>query len=135
VGSLSEDSRERPVPAHRAQFLRAGGVQERPQMKSDTALAENLADASGLLDDAGKLWVEANSVIALRAARIGQGDMGAGDEMVRMVAEKVWAGWELGFALASGKLGHDPSTVCSRTLKHYRRAVQANIERLSANER
>lgn len=104
-------------------------------MKSESALAENLTDASGLLDDAGKLWAEANSVIALRAARIGQGDAGAGDEMVRMVTEKVWASWELGFALASGKLGHDLNTVCSRTLQHYRRAVQANIERLSANER
>ncbi|HUD27702.1 MAG TPA: hypothetical protein VMQ93_02445 [Novosphingobium sp.] len=104
-------------------------------MKSDAAAAESLADASGLLDDAGKLWVEAGSVIALRAARIGQGDPGAGDEMVRMVTEKVWAGWELGFALASGRLGHDLGTVCSRTLKHYRRAVQANLDRLSANER
>jgi hypothetical protein len=99
---------------------------------ADTAI---FAGPAALLDAAGALWVEAGSVIALRAARIGQGDPGAGDEMVRMVAEKVWAGWELGFALAWGQLGHDPSTVFSRTLKHYRRAVQANLDRLSANER
>lgn len=104
-------------------------------MKSETAFAELPCDVSGLLDHAGKLWAEANSVIALRTAQIGQGAEGAGDEMVRMVAEKVWASWELGFALASGQLGHDPGTVCSRTLQHYRRAVRANIERLSANER
>jgi hypothetical protein len=97
-------------------------------MKSSSAAPE------ALIRDAGKLWVEAGSVIAMRTARIGQGDAGAGDEMLRMVTEKVWAGWELGFALASGQLGHDPGTVCSRTLQHYRRAVRANRLRLSANE-
>ncbi|WP_404482340.1 hypothetical protein [Novosphingobium sp. BL-52-GroH] len=92
-------------------------------MKSDSPEA--------LMRDAGKLWVEAGSVIALRTARIGQADLGAGDEMLRMVTEKVWAGWEWSLALASGQLGHDPGTVCSRTLTYYRRAVRANLHRLS----
>lgn len=91
--------------------------------------------AEALLSDASKLWVEAGSVIALRTARISKGDPGAGDEMVRMVTEKVWAGLEWSVALANGQLGHDPGTVCSRTLDHYRRAVQANLDRLSVNER
>jgi hypothetical protein len=85
-----------------------------------------------LLLDAGKLMVESSSVIALRAARVGWGDPGAGDEMVRMVTEKVWASWELGVAMATGGLGYDPGTVCSRTVTHYRRAVRANLRRLSA---
>jgi len=111
-----------------AQFLRVGGLQEPVSMKSDSAAPE------AILLDAGKLWVEAGSVIALRTARIGQGDPGAGDEMLRMVTEKVWAGWEWSMALATGQLGHDPGTVCSRTLSHYRRAVRANLQRLSSND-
>lgn len=91
------------------------------------------AAPQALLHDAGKLLVEASSVIALRTARIGQGDAGAGDEMLRMVTEKVWAGWEWSFALASGQLGHDPGTVCSRTLTYYRRAVRDNLDRLSTS--
>lgn len=97
-------------------------------MKSDSTTPQ------ALMHDVGQLWVEASSVIALRTARMGQGDPDVGDEMVRMVTEKVWAGWEWGMALATGQLGHDPSTVCSRTLTHYRRAVQANLTRLSPSE-
>ncbi|MEE4454046.1 hypothetical protein [Novosphingobium resinovorum] len=96
-------------------------------MMQDTA-------AEALLRDTGKLWVEAGSVIALRTARISLGDPQAGDEMLRMVTEKVWAGWELGVALAMGQLGHDPETVCRRTVTHYRRAVRKNLRRLSAND-
>lgn len=87
-----------------------------------------------LLLDASRLMVESGSVIALRAARVGWGDPGAGDEMVRMVTEKVWAGWELGMAMATGGLGYDPGTVCSRTVSHYRRAVRANLHRLSTED-
>lgn len=90
--------------------------------------------AETLLRDTGRLWVEAGSVIALRTARIGWGDPEAGPEMVRMVTEKVWAGWEIGMALAWGQLGHDPETVCRKTVTHYRRAVRANLRRLSAND-
>lgn len=111
-----------------AQFLRVGGLQEPVSMSSESAAPE------ALMRDAGKLMVEAGSVIALRTVRIGQGDPGAGDEMMRMVTEKVWAGWEWSMALASGQLGHDPGTVCSRTLTYYRRAVRANLNRLSSND-
>lgn len=96
-------------------------------MMQDTA-------AQTLIRDAGQLWMEAGSVIALRSARITMGDPDAADEMVRMVTEKVWAGLELGVALATGQLGYDPGTVCSRTVSHYRRAVQGNLRRLRAND-
>lgn len=92
---------------------------------------QNVAAAEALMRDTGKLWVEAGSVIALRAAQIGQGNPNAGDEMVRMVTEKVWASWEVGMALATGQFGHDPGTMYSHTLRHYRRAVRANLRRLS----
>lgn len=96
-------------------------------------MKHEVAAAEALIHDTGKLMVEAGSVIALRTVRLGLGDAG-GDEVLRMVAEKFWAGWELGFALATGQLGHDPSTVCSRAVSHYRRAVRANLKRLSAND-
>lgn len=99
----------------------------------DVSMKQDVA-GEALLRDTGKLWVEAGSVIALRTARIGWGDPQAGDEMVRMVTEKVWAGWEVGMALATGQFGHDPETVCRRTVNHYRRAVRRNLRRLSAND-
>lgn len=99
----------------------------------DVSMKQDMA-GEALLRDTGKLWVEAGSVIALRTARIGWGDPQAGDEMVRMVTEKVWAGFEVGMALATGQFGHDPETVCRRTVNHYRRAVRKNLRRLSAND-
>ncbi len=114
------------LPEH-AQTLRAGRDEGRVPMMQD-----NTAEA--LLRDTGKLWVEAGSVIALRTARIGWGDPDAGDEMVRMVTEKVWAGLEVGMALATGQWGYDPETLCHRTVSHYRRTVRENLDRLSAND-
>lgn len=95
-------------------------------------IKQKAEEAEAILVDTGRLMVEAGSVIALRSARIGQCDLAAGDEMVRMVGEKVWVGWEWSVALATGALGHDPGTVARRSLKHYRRAVRANLDRLSA---
>ncbi|MFC3212868.1 MULTISPECIES: hypothetical protein [Novosphingobium] len=114
-------------PPERVQNLRTGEGRGRARMKQDCATRD-------LLDEAGKLWAEAGSVIAMRTARINRCDADAGTEMVRMVTEKVWAGWELGIAFAMGQLGHDPETVCRHMVSHYRREVRKNLRRLSAND-
>lgn len=111
----------------------AHGISVCARERKDVPMMQDTA-AEAMLRDTSKLWVEAGSVIALRSVRISLGDPESGDEMVRMVTEKMWAGLELGVALATGRLGYDPGTVYRRTVKHYRRAVRGNLRRLSAND-
>lgn len=91
----------------------------------------------GLLDwpivalDSWMLAGESAWVISLRCARMAAGDAGARREAVTMVTEKMRAQAELATALATGKLGSEPSQVASRTIAYYSKRVRANRERLS----
>ena len=62
------------------------------------------ADWSRLMFDASRLWAEAGMVVALRSWRMMAGGPAAGRELERMLNEKVDAGFELGGALAGGRV-------------------------------
>jgi hypothetical protein len=81
--------------------------------------------------DAWLLGAEAAGVMALRGARLALGGAEAQLEAERMVAEKAEAAWDLGLALATGRLGIRPETIASRTLEHYGKRVRANSRRLA----
>ena len=73
------------------------------------------------------LALEAQQVIALRMTRLALGSpAAAARETRRMVSEKAVAAVETGLHLATGG---SPDKV----VRHYRRKVQANRDRLSAN--
>lgn len=77
--------------------------------------------------DMTMLALEAQQVIALRMTRLALGGPDvAARETRRMVSEKAVAAVETGFHLATGG---SPQKV----VRHYRRKVQANRDRLSAN--
>lgn len=77
--------------------------------------------------DMTMLALEAQQVIALRMARLALGGPAvAARETRRMVSEKAVAAVETGLHLA---VGGSPDKV----VRHYRRKVQANRDRLSAN--
>lgn len=77
------------------------------------------------------LSAEAATVMGLRTARIAQGGMAAAVEAQLMITEKIEAALALQALAVGGALGTRPSTVVSRTLKHYGRKVRANRRRLS----
>jgi hypothetical protein len=81
--------------------------------------------------DMARLAGEAQSVIALRLARISVGDADAGTEIMRMMTEKALAAGEVGMhlatAAATGRLEHAAHDV----VVLYRRRVRANRRRLS----
>ena len=73
------------------------------------------------------LAFEAQQVIALRIVRLALGGPTvAARETRRMVSEKAVAAVETGLHLAAGGSPH-------KVVRHYRRKVQANRDRLSAN--
>jgi hypothetical protein len=78
--------------------------------------------------DSASLAIEAQHVIALRAAKLAAGGVAAQAEAARMMSEKVFA-----FAEASTMLafGQSPGTVVRR----YRTRVRANARRLGARRR
>jgi hypothetical protein len=74
------------------------------------------------------LAVEAQQVMALRAARLAAGGAAAQTEAVRMTSEKVVAYVEASNMLALGK---SPQTI----MRRYRTRVRANSRRLTASQR
>lgn len=75
---------------------------------------------------------EAQQVIALRLAKLAGGGAAAGDEMNRMVSEKMAAALEAQEAAATALLTGHPAQIPSRTLALYRRKMRANRSRLGA---
>jgi len=78
--------------------------------------------------DAAALGVDAQQVMALRAARLATGGAAAQAEAARMMSEKVFAYAEASAMLALGK---SPQTV----MRRYRTRVRANSRRLTASRR
>ena len=74
--------------------------------------------------DTVRLGLEAQTVVALRLAKLSLGGTAAQVEAQRMVTEKVEAAAEAAMTLASGGTPE-------RVVRDYRRKVQANARRLS----
>ncbi len=81
-----------------------------------------------LMMETATLAVEAQQVMALRAAKLAAGGTAAQTEAVRMMSEKVFAYAEASAMLALGK---SPQTV----MRRYRTHVRANSRRLTAPRR
>ena len=74
--------------------------------------------------DTVRLGMEAQTVVALRLAKLSLGGSAAQDEAHRMVVEKVEAAAEAAMTLATGGTPE-------RVVRDYRRKVRANAYRLS----
>lgn len=81
--------------------------------------------------DAWLVGAEAAWVIAQRSATLALGGAEAAAEAELMVAEKLAAAQDWGWALATGALGVRPETIARRTVAHYGKRVRANRRRLS----
>ena len=81
--------------------------------------------------DAWSLGLEASSVIALRAMRVGAGGSGATRELAAMVSEKLASGFALQTMALTNRLGRTPETIAAKTLAHFRPKVRANRRRLT----
>ncbi|GJD61235.1 hypothetical protein [Methylobacterium frigidaeris] len=74
--------------------------------------------------DTVRLGLEAQTVVALRLAKLSCGGAAAQAEAQRMVTEKLEAAAEAAMTLATGG-------TAERVVRDYRRKVQANARRLS----
>ncbi len=83
---------------------------------------------------ASYLWVETASVIGLRSWLLLTGQPGAGNEAVRMVAEKYRANVDLALRFASSE-PLSPSKAAQISVAHYGKIVTANRKRLSKRRR
>ncbi len=81
--------------------------------------------------DAWALGADASAVIALRLAKAASGNDGDGEEARLMIAEKMQAAWEMQLGLLTGRFGATPLARTQKTIRHYRRKVVANRQRLS----
>jgi len=80
--------------------------------------------------NAWMLGAEACHVVALRGLKFATGGDLDGQEARRMVVEKIEAAQALQMMALTGALGVATPVVLGKTLKHYRRKVQANRRRL-----
>lgn len=80
--------------------------------------------------DAWALGMESSTVIGLRMAKLAMGGPAASEEAARMLTEKMQSALELQGKLITGQLGTTPLASTRKTLRHYRRKVQANRKRL-----
>lgn len=87
------------------------------------------ADWSRLMFDASRLWADAGMVVALRSWRMMAGGPAARRELERMLSEKVEAGFELGGALAGGRV-KSPEAAARKALSVYGKRVRENRKRL-----
>jgi hypothetical protein len=87
------------------------------------------ADWSRLMFDASILCVDAGMVVALRSWRMLAGPAAATREIERMLSEKVEAGFELGGALAGGRV-KSPQAAARKALGVYGKRVRGNRKRL-----
>lgn len=74
--------------------------------------------------DTVRLGLEAQTVVALRLAKLSRGGEAAQAEAQRMVTEKMEAAAEAAMTLATGG-------TAERVVRDYRRKVRANAQRLS----
>jgi hypothetical protein len=82
--------------------------------------------------DVARLGFEAQSVIALRLARLATGGPSAWPEAQRMVSEKAAAVVEAHVATIGGTVrGHKSAQVAKKVLRIYKKSVRANRRRLS----
>ena len=82
--------------------------------------------------DAGRLAIEAQSVVALRLARLARGGKRGRAEAQRMVVEKAEALGEANAAAARSLVsGESPSASVDKALKIYSRRVKRNRRRLT----
>lgn len=81
--------------------------------------------------DAWALGADSSAVIALRLAKAVSGNDGDAKEARLMIAEKMQAAWEMQLALLTGRFGATPLAKTQKTIRHYRRKVVANRQRLS----
>ena len=79
--------------------------------------------------DASRLWADAGMVVALRSWRMMAGGPAARRELERMLSEKVEAGFELGGALAGGRV-KSPEAAARKALSVYGKRVRENRKRL-----
>jgi ABC-type sugar transport system substrate-binding protein len=80
------------------------------------------------------LWVlgiEAAAVITIRGMKVAAGGAAAEAEMLRMVTEKMQAGFALQALALRGGLGRTMPDLVSKTTKHYRKRVRSNRRRLT----
>lgn len=94
-----------------------------------SASAPDIADWSRLWMDGWALWVDAATVMWLRAMRLSSGGALATRESQRMVAEKVSANNALAWQLLTGGLT-DPHAAATVAVRTYGKAVRANRRRL-----
>ena len=83
--------------------------------------------------DIWALGMEASTVIGLRSLKMIMGGAAAEVEAKLMVDEKIKAALAMQTALMMGKLGSDPVRASGIVVKHYRRKVRANRQRLNAS--
>ena len=80
--------------------------------------------------DAWALGLESSTVIGLRLTKMATGGVDSGEEARLMVSEKMGSALELQAAMLTGGLGTTPLAGTQKVLKHYRRKVKANRQRL-----
>jgi len=82
--------------------------------------------------EAGRLAIEAQSVVALRVARLARGGKRGSAEAQRMIVEKVEALGEANAAAARALLaGEHPSAIADKAMRIYGRRVRHNRRRLT----
>ncbi|HSI42474.1 MAG TPA: hypothetical protein VLA00_18160 [Xanthobacteraceae bacterium] len=81
--------------------------------------------------DMARLAGEAQSVMALRIARLSTGDSDSGTEVARMVIEKAMALGEVNMRLASAAIQGTLDDAAHDVVAMYRNKVRANQLRLS----
>lgn len=85
---------------------------------------------ASIVSNAIKLSVTAQTVIALRMARLAKGGAAARRESKRMVDEKIKAAFDANADAARSIASGKASQVPARTVALYRKRVQANLRRL-----
>lgn len=84
---------------------------------------------SRIMADTTRLWIDSNTVMAMRMWRLMAGGKSAQREATRMVGEKVEAGYELAGAIASGKV-RTPEDAARKAVSVAGKRVRANRKRL-----
>jgi hypothetical protein len=81
--------------------------------------------------DAWALGLDASFTMGLRVLKMMAGGRAAETEARRMISEKIEAGQALQTRALTGGLGVTAPSAAAKTLKHYRRKVRANRQRLA----
>jgi len=77
------------------------------------------------------LGLETSTVVSLRLAKLSAGGEASSKEAMLMVTEKVRSSMDLLAQAASSQLGATPLARTNAVIRHYRREVSANRQRLS----